>query len=315
MPEAARVGDIIGHSKSMWGMLIGTVLGAAIAIGGAVISGALMGIGIGTSCVGIGFFAIGASVAIGYGTAKLAEWARDKCVETGSKSLSPCGEIKTGSHNVRINGKAAAISTRSDVKCDKENSLRQMAQGSDSVYINGFPASRVGDKTTCDATVMEGSPNVRIGGGTQATEDIEPEIPSWVTTASDLTMLFAGFLSFGGGVAKGPSAVAKLWSKLPGSTKISRFFCRYGTVLTAMSMAIPAIGILTRPVEVIGGQKVLNGEEELDFTYESELPLYWQRNYLSSYCYEGVLGRGWSFFWETQLIKTEDGFVWQNLSG
>ncbi|WP_458029314.1 hypothetical protein, partial [Providencia stuartii] len=30
---------------------------------------------------------------------------------------------------------------------------------------------------------------------------------------------------------------------------------------------------------------------------------------------EGVLGRGWSFFWETQLIKTEDGFVWQNLSG
>ncbi|MFG0221381.1 hypothetical protein ACF3TM_00005, partial [Providencia stuartii] len=87
MPEAARVGDIIGHSKSMWGMLIGTVLGAAIAIGGAVISGALMGIGIGTSCVGIGFFAIGASVAIGYGTAKLAEWARDKCVETGSKSL------------------------------------------------------------------------------------------------------------------------------------------------------------------------------------------------------------------------------------
>ncbi|EMU9122090.1 RHS repeat-associated core domain-containing protein [Providencia stuartii] len=315
MPEAARVGDIIGHSKSMWGMLIGTVLGAAIAIGGAVISGALMGIGIGTSCVGIGFFAIGASVAIGYGTAKLAEWARDKCVETGSKSLSPCGEIKTGSHNVRINGKAAAISTRSDVKCDKENSLRQMAQGSDSVYINGFPASRVGDKTTCDATVMEGSPNVRIGGGTQATEDIEPEIPSWVTTASDLTMLFAGFLSFGGGVAKGPSAVAKLWSKLPGSAKISRFFCRYGTVLTAMSMAIPAIGILTRPVEVIGGQKVLNGEDELDFIYESELPLHWQRNYLSSYCYEGVLGRGWSFFWETQLIKTEDGFVWQNLSG
>ncbi|WP_237713174.1 hypothetical protein [Providencia stuartii] len=43
MPEAARVGDIIGHSKSMWGMLIGTVLGAAIAIGGAVISVCLDG--------------------------------------------------------------------------------------------------------------------------------------------------------------------------------------------------------------------------------------------------------------------------------
>ncbi len=108
------------------------------------------------------------------------------------------------------------MSTRSsNVKCDKENSERQIAQGSGSVYINGFPASRVGDKTTCDATIMEGSPNVRIGGGTQATEDIEPEIPSWATTASDLTMLFAGFLSFGSAAAKGPGAVAKLWSKLP----------------------------------------------------------------------------------------------------
>ncbi len=315
MLEAARVGDIIGHSKSMWGMLVGTILGAAIAIGGAMISGVLMGAGIAASCIGIGVLAIGASIAVGYGTTLLADWVRDKCVETSSKSLSPCGEILDGSKNVRINGKPAAMSTRSNVKCDKENSERQIAQGSGSVYINGFPASRVGDKTTCDATIMEGSPNVRIGGGTQATEDIEPEIPSWVTTASDLTMLFAGFLSFGSAAAKGPGAVAKLWSKLPGSAKISRFACRYGKIFTGLSLAIPAIGILTRPVEVIGGQKILNDEDELDFSYEAELPLYWQRNYLSSYCYEGALGRGWSFFWESQLIKSEDGFVWQNLSG
>lgn len=87
MPEAARVGDIIGHSKSMWGMLVGTVLGAAIAIGGAVVSGVLMGVGIAASCIGVGVLAIGASLAVGYGTGLLAEWVRDKCVETGSKSL------------------------------------------------------------------------------------------------------------------------------------------------------------------------------------------------------------------------------------
>ncbi|WP_187653024.1 PAAR domain-containing protein [Xenorhabdus sp. PB62.4] len=32
--------------------------------------------------------------------------------------------------------------------CSKEDGIRQMAQGSDSVYINGLPASRVGDKPT-----------------------------------------------------------------------------------------------------------------------------------------------------------------------
>ncbi|HGM9782113.1 hypothetical protein O9375_14650 [Proteus mirabilis] len=116
MLEAARVGDIIGHSKSMWGMLVGTLLGAAIAIGGAMISGVLMGAGIAASCIGIGVLAIGASIAVGYGTTLLADWVRDKCVETSSKSLSPCGEILDGSKNVRINGKPAAMSTRSNVK-------------------------------------------------------------------------------------------------------------------------------------------------------------------------------------------------------
>ncbi|MDW8540999.1 hypothetical protein SCS36_13945 [Proteus mirabilis] len=73
MLEAARVGDIIGHSKSMWGMLVGTILGAAIAIGGAMISGVLMGAGIAASCIGIGVLAIGASIAVGYGTTLLAD--------------------------------------------------------------------------------------------------------------------------------------------------------------------------------------------------------------------------------------------------
>ncbi len=45
MLEAARVGDIIGHSKSMWGMLVGTILGAAIAIGGAMIFWCINGCG------------------------------------------------------------------------------------------------------------------------------------------------------------------------------------------------------------------------------------------------------------------------------
>ncbi|MFG0769046.1 PAAR domain-containing protein [Pseudomonas sp. TYF_15] len=41
-----------------------------------------------------------------------------------------------------------------------------LAQGSDSVYINGQPAARVGDRTVCDAKISAGSPNVCIEGGT-----------------------------------------------------------------------------------------------------------------------------------------------------
>ena len=51
--------------------------------------------------------------------------------------------------------------------------------------------------------------------------------------------------------------------QITGSAKISRFACRYGKIFTGLSLAIPAIGILTRPVEVIGGQKSSNDEDEL----------------------------------------------------
>ena len=55
-----------------------------------------------------------------------------------------------------------------------------MAQGSDSVYINGQPAARVGDRTVCDAKISAGSPNVCIGGGTATTDAIDPEVPVWL---------------------------------------------------------------------------------------------------------------------------------------
>jgi len=39
-----------------------------------------------------------------------------------------------------------------------------VAQGSSTVYINGIPADRVGDRSTCDGKISAGSPNVFIGG-------------------------------------------------------------------------------------------------------------------------------------------------------
>ncbi|MDX7989458.1 type IV secretion protein Rhs, partial [Xenorhabdus sp. 12] len=216
---------------------------------GGIAAGLLFAAGVAASCLGVGVLLIGAAIAVGMAASALGDKARDTGVSMGASSQSPTGTIETGSPNVFINNKAAAIATRSQVACSKENGIRQMAQGSDSVLINGLPASRVGDKTTCDAAVMTGSPNVTIGGGTKTTKKITPEIPEWAYTASDLTMFAAGLFSFGGAAAKGPGALQKLFSKLPGADKIRKFACRFGW----LGVALPVVGILANPVEVIAG--------------------------------------------------------------
>ena len=50
-----------------------------------------------------------------------------------------------------------------------------LAEGSEKVTINGQPAVRSGDRSTCDATVVSSgliSPNVRIGGGKVVVREI-----------------------------------------------------------------------------------------------------------------------------------------------
>ncbi|MGV7963483.1 RHS repeat-associated core domain-containing protein [Photorhabdus tasmaniensis] len=237
--------------------------------------------------------------------------ARDAAVSAGASSRSPCGEITRGSPNVFINSRPAAIATRSTVECSKEHGLRQMAEGSASVFINGYPAVRIGDKTVCDAAVMTGSPNVFIGGGTAQTANIVQEIPHWAYTVSDLTMFAAGLVSFGGAAAKGPGALQTLFSKVPGADKIRKIACRLG----ALAVAVPVAGILMNPVEAIAGQKFLHDEDELDFVFDAELPLYWQRSYLSRYQYDSVLGQGWSLFWESHLTRVDGGLLWRSPAG
>ncbi|CND85328.1 RHS/YD repeat-containing protein [Yersinia nurmii] len=310
MLEAARVGDPIGHSQALAGLIGGTILGGIINVAGGILGGMLFAAGCASACLGVGILLIGASIAVGMAANALGEKARDAGVEAGAGSMSPSGAIITGSGNVFTNGKAAAVSSLSTVNCDKDKA-QQVAQGSSSVFINGLPAARKSDKTTCDATITAGSPNVFIGGGTTTTEAITTEIPAWAYTVSDLTMFAAGLISFGGAASKGPGAIQKLFSKLPGADKIAKIACR----LAPLAIVAGVAGILAKPVDVTTGQKFLNDDDELDFTLDGELPLFWQRRYLSSHVYEGVLGRGWSLFWESELRQVEDGILWRNTYG
>ena len=310
MFEAARVGDDIGHSGALAGMIAGTIVGGLIAAVGGILSGAMFIAGLGASCLGVGVLLVGASLAVGYYTGELATAARDSIADAGASSMTKKGVITSGSPNVFINGKPAALATDSTVDCSDDGS-QQMAEGSKRVSINSQPASRIGDRTTCDAKVMTGSNNVIIGGDPQQTLPIQSEVPEWLYKVSDLTLLFAGLIGGWGGAAGKVGALSKLLGKIPGINKLARIACRAGTLMTGVAAA----GIIARPVDIVSGQKFLSGDDELDFVLPSRLPVRWQRYWRSGNPGDSVLGRGWSLFWESRLEAYQDGLVWRAPSG
>jgi len=166
MSAAARKDDPIEHSSALGGLLTGLAIGAAVAVAGV----AIVGTG-GLAAVAI----VGAGAALGAGIGEL--------IGSLSFCTSQAGKIIEGSANVFINGLAAARAHLSTVACDKHSGLQRIAEGSSTVFINGQPAARVKDRSTCDGKISAGSPNVFIGGGTQPTDEIDPEVPGWLHAA------------------------------------------------------------------------------------------------------------------------------------
>lgn len=167
---AARLDDPISHTSAMGGLLAGLAIGAGVAVAGIAIVGT-GGLAVGPIVGAVAAVGAGASAGAGIG----------QVIGSLSAFTSETGMITTASPNVRINGKPAARAHADYVDCDKHDHGRQViAQGSAGVRINGFPAARVGDKTACGATISSGSSNVRIGGETVQTDEIEPEVPAWL---------------------------------------------------------------------------------------------------------------------------------------
>lgn len=170
---AARVGDGIEHTASKGWMVLGLVGGA--------IAGAALTIATG----GVGTVVLASTIAAAAGGGGLGE-------VLGNMSWAPkhkTGVLLKGSPNVFINGRPAIIAHVSVGECDEHGPAPQrVAEGSSRVYINGFPAARIGDLLTCSASISEGSLNVFIGGDKVQTDDINPEIPDWV----NWTLMAAG---------------------------------------------------------------------------------------------------------------------------
>lgn len=161
-----------------------------------------------------------------------------------------------------------------------------MAEGSDKVTINGQPAVRSGDRSTCDAKVVSSgliSSNVTIGGGSVVVREIRSgKTPGVGLAVTALLMLKGG---------KG-----KFFSKLPcmlvgGAASMA--------VSSAMGAAANAAMGSSNPVHAATGAKVLGDDQELDFVLPGLFPIDWQRVYNSRDERRGNLfGAGWSVPYE-----------------
>lgn len=163
--NAARKQDEVAHTASKGWMIAGLIGGAILGAAAVVVTG-------GAALVVVSAAAAGACAAGGVGEV------------LGSMSWAPrhnTGKLLSGSPNVFTNSRAAIRAHLSKGDCDEHSgSSQRVAEGSDKVFINNFPAARIGDRLTCSAEISGGSTNVFIGGGKLQTDDINPEIPGWV---------------------------------------------------------------------------------------------------------------------------------------
>ncbi|EFJ8048237.1 TPA: phage adsorption protein NrfB [Escherichia coli] len=193
--------------------------------------------------------------------------------------------------------------------CDKENKPPRIAQGSSNVFINNQPAARKGDKLECSAAIVEGSPDVFIGGEQVTYLDIQLEFPPWqrmilggITIASYL-LPPAGLLGKLGNLAR----LGKLGNLLGKSGKV--LGAKLGALLgktgkSLKSIANKVIRWVTDPVDPVTGAYC---DERTDFTLGQTLPLSFTRFHSSVLPLHGLTGVGWSDSWSEYAWVREQG--------
>lgn len=134
---AAHIAHEIEHSSALMGFLIGAAVG--LLIGVAIVATAVSG---GAALAVIA--AVGGAVASTGGAALAGKYI-------GEAIKNPKGPISSGSPNVFYGpGRKAAARAVIDTVACKDHGTKFLATGSDSVFINEFPAVRDDDISECD---------------------------------------------------------------------------------------------------------------------------------------------------------------------
>ncbi|MCL2724710.1 MAG: DUF6531 domain-containing protein [Polyangiaceae bacterium] len=175
---------------------------------------------------------------------------------------------------------------------------KYMAEGSDKVFINSQPAVRIGERSTCDGKVSispanESKRNVSIGGNTIQVRAITSEKPGWLTWLEEL----ASFAGLALSLCRGS------WLN-----KLGKLVC-FGVNMAVNMVVDPAVrgagawisGQSENPVHLPTGAKILNGDDDEDFTVAARLPLTWTRSYNSLNTRAGLFGQGWVVLHELEL--------------
>ncbi|RAU49792.1 DUF6531 domain-containing protein, partial [Pseudomonas sp. RIT412] len=175
--------------------------------------------------------------------------------------------------------------------------IQHLAEGSSTVFINGQPAVRSGDRSTCGATVSAAhvSPNVRIGGGNLVVRSVRSGKTPGIGLAVNALVMLRG----------GPR---RFVSNLP-------CMLMSGANAYAVSQVAGALGRAMsgspHPVHAATGAKVLGGIEELDFSLPGVMPLHWQRFYNSrDERRDGLFGAGWSVAFEVSVHLETDRLIY-----
>lgn len=294
MPEAARITDKIGH-VSIWARLARVALrvGTSLVEGLAVAAVITLAVGGSIATMGCGAIIVGGLIAGFIGSATGWSAYKEKKIQEltediGSPDITGMLSVM-GSPNVFVNNLFAARAITDKAVCSKHSGPPiPVAEGSDSVWINTFPAARKGDKTQCAAKITEGSPNVFFGGNKTAYLEVA-EDKEWWETGLEIVIGLA--------MAKG---------SFPG-----RIGCM-GLGLIA-GMAGDALGkgfrsLIGYPVNPATGGKVLLGDDDTDFVLPGPLPIEWKRRYSSSDTrVDGMFGAGWSIPYSVELHILQRG--------
>ncbi|WCM98319.1 DUF6531 domain-containing protein [Acidovorax sp. GBBC 1281] len=189
-----------------------------------------------------------------------------------------------GAATVLINKKAAMRAVADFTTCSKHGQPNPnfIAEGTDSVFIETYPAARKGDKLMCSAAIATGSDNVFMGGNKTAYLHIAEDREWWETAleiAVGLAMGRGSFLGKIGCLAMG----------------------------AVVGMAGEALGrgfraLIGYPVHPATGGKVLDGGIDTDFVLPGPLPIEWRRFYSNhDHRSDTLHGEGWSVPYEIEL--------------
>ena len=320
-PAAAHIGHQIEHSSAFMGFLVGTTVSLALdaALAAAAISD--------QAALAVMAMAGGAMAARG-----------GRRRGPRPDTAGPGGPVLTGSSDVYL-GPARIPAARAvlDTVTSARRGIGRIACGSDSVFINQYPAARAGDRSECGGTLASDLSHIRIGSASLAylpvTEGEE------TAPAGDMASLAVGAAMTGGALSRladGTAAfVAANWCGAAGCGLSVGGSYVGGAVLgpaggligealggelgrrTGQSVIGAAGGVLGGRFGQAFGRRVFTGHPvdvatgelhaaETEFVMGGPVPVVWERYWLSSSDQDGMLGRKWHHPLDIELTETPE---------